>query len=165
MFFMYSETAETNFHNIEIILALQHLMVPSTVVLKNHKRYKATIEKSKMWLFKLIDCKTLIEAHLTLAKTDRQIKQLEEYPIIFGIGECNTSVSEFILAFHDIRYKFYTIIEAIDAAFKCYMIFRVNFPPEHKRLWVLLNALFYKVDSDLVVVTPAIASVIGSFKI
>lgn len=161
---LYSETAETNFHNIQLILALQHIMAPSSVILKNTKRYKASIQTSKTWLLKLVEDKALIAAQLNFAMADRQLKKLNDYPIIFGIGESNRSVSEFVLRLNNISYNFKTIIEALDATFKCYHFFQIQFSPEHKRFWALLNGLFYKIDSKLDL-TPTVVSIINSFEL
>lgn len=161
---MYSDTAEKNYHNIQIVLALQHLLAPSSVVLKSKKRFRPSIPSSKKWLFQLVECKTLIEAEINLAKLHWQKHQLEAYPTIFGIGETHLSVSEFVVVFNDIHYTFESIVEAIDASFKCYLFFNISFSPEHKRFWTSINSLFYKIDS-VPKPTPAILSIINSFKI
>lgn len=145
-------------------MALQHLMVPAALVLQNKKKYKPTIEKSKTCLFRLVDDKSNMDAFLTLSLKDRQTKKLEIYPMIFGIGESNSTISEFVLTFKGIAYSFNTIIEALDTAFKCYVFFNISFSPEHKRFWALLNGLFYKIKCKLEI-TSAISSIINSFEI
>lgn len=116
-------------------------------------------------MLKLVEDKALIEGHVSLAKKDRQKKQLDLYPMIFGIGEDNESVKEFILRYNEICYSFYNFVEALDAAFKFYIFFKIPFPPEHKRLWALINGIFYKIETPLLDLTSAILSCIKSFDV
>lgn len=140
-------------------------MEPTTVVLKNKKRFRATIPSSKNRLLRLVLDIDMIEGHLSLAKKDRETKQLDLYPMIFGIGEGYESVSEFILRYNDINYTFYKFVEALDATFKFYIFFKIPFPPEHKRFWALINGIFYKIETPRLEITSAISSHIKSFKI
>lgn len=147
-----------------MVLALQHLLAPASVTLKNKKRFRPTIEKSKNWLLKLVDDKTMIDGYLALSTKERQNRKLETYPVIFGIGESTSSIcDEFVLRFKNISYTFDTIIEALDAVFKCYVVFNINFSPEHKRFWALLNGLFYKIECKLEI-TSSILSIVKSFE-
>lgn len=139
-------------------------MEPASIMLPNKKRFRPTIPSSKDRLLKLVDDISQTDAQLKLFYLDRQRKKLKIYPIIFGIAENYDLVSKFLLKYNDICYEFDSFVEALDAAFKFYIFFKLPFSPEHKRLWVLLNGLFYKIESDLLEETSAITSCIKSFK-
>lgn len=132
--------------------------------MQNKKRFRPTIENSKTWLLKLVDEEALIDAGLDLMKKDRKKRLLEIYPVIFGIGESNRSISNFVVAFESIRYTFDTFVEALDATFKFYVYFKIKFSPEHQRFWDLINGIFYKIDLE-VEITSATSSILQSFDI
>lgn len=160
-----AEIEGRNFYNIEVAMALLHFMSPTTVYLQNKKRYRPTIESSKCRLLQLVDDESLIGNRIKLVLKDRQEKQLKLYPLIFGIGESNETVEQFVLKFSHITLKFDSIVEAFDAAFKLYLFFKIEFPPEHQRFWAVINCLFYKIETPLLLTTPAILSSVQSFEI
>lgn len=156
---------DANVYDIEFALALLHFMEPSSIVLKNNKRFKATLPSSKMRLFKLVEDKAKIEIHWALAEKGRRQLQLNSFPMIYGVGETNKLVSEFTLKFNQLNYTFDSFVEALDGAFKFYIFFKLPFSPEHRRFWALINGLFYKIDTPLLEMTSAISSCLNSFKI
>lgn len=159
----YAENSGTNFYNTQIVYALQHLMAPTTVVNKEkNKRFRATATSAKSMLIKLVNGKTEMKKYLEYFTKWRESEKQDIHPIVFALGESHNTVIEFVVSFRGLSYFFDTIIEAIDAAFKCYLFFQIGFPPEHKRFWSVINGLFYNVECGLNT-TPAISSTIGSF--
>lgn len=146
-------------------MALLHLMEPNSVILPNKERFRPTIQSAKERLFKVVEGVEQIDAYWEFFKKDRRNKQLNLYPIIFGIGADNASASEFVLKYNDVSYFFGTFLEALDASFKFCIFFKITFSPEHKRFWVLLNGLFYKINMQCLNETPAISSCVKSFQI
>lgn len=132
-YYFLDEMENANIYDIEFALALLHLMEPSSVVLKSKKRFRATLPSSKMRLFKLVEDKAKIESHWALTEKGRRQSQLNLFPMIYGVGETNKSVSEFILKYNQLSYYFDTFVEALDGAFKFYIFFKLPFSPEHRR--------------------------------
>ncbi len=91
-------------------------------------------------------------------------KEIPYFPIIFGIGEDERNMSKFVVALHDVYYSFDNFIDAMDAAFKCFVFYRINYPPQVKRFWTLINALFYKIVNDQLQIKSSLASVISSLR-
>lgn len=75
-------------------------------------------------------------------------KNVKEHPIIFGIGEERHSVNEFDVAFKNIRYNFDNYLSALDATFKIFHFFGIEFPPESRKVWLIVNELFYKLKTQ-----------------
>ncbi len=106
-----------------------------------------------------------MEQELKLNLSDCDKKNIQYYPLIFGIGGDNENITEFVVALSDIRYIFPTFIEALDGAFKCYIFFKIAFPPQTIRFWSLINAIFYKIEKMDLKLTPTISSITRSLDI
>lgn len=140
-------------------------MEPRGVTLSNKMKYRPTIPSTKERLLNRVLDGSEIAGVMDMVLKDRQNKDLNLYPLIFGIGEDLEHIQEFILQFKGVRYPCDNFIGALDASFKFHIFFNVPFSPEHKRFWALMNGLFYQIETPLLEITSAISSHISAFKI
>lgn len=90
-------------------------------------------------------------------------KELQYYPIIFGIGDDEQNLTEYVVAIGEIFYSFPSFIEAMDAAFKCFIFYNITFPPQVIRFWSLINEIFFKIKKPELKLTSSLSAVLKSF--
>lgn len=151
----------TCYQNAQLVNALHGAAIPSSVML-GKKRWKPSIESSQDCFFKYTLNRETMEKDLKLNLANCDKKYIQHHPLIFGIGDDNTNITEYVVAVSDVFYKFPTFIEAMDAAFKCYIFFKIGFPPQTIRFWALINAIFYKVQNVDLKLTPTLSSIVRS---
>lgn len=98
-----------------------------------------------------------------LANCDK--KDIEHYPMIFGIGNDEEQVSEFVVALCDVYYTFPSFLQAMDGAFKCFIFYSIPFPTQTVRFWSFINAIFYKISVIDLKLTPTLSATIRSLKV
>lgn len=69
-------------------------------------------------------------------------KGIEEHPVVF---ESKNEVKYFVGVGNTI-YECTSFIDAVDAAFKIFVTFKIPFPPECEKVWLFLNEIFYKIQ-------------------
>lgn len=95
--------------------------------------------------------------------TSCDVKELQHYPIIFGVGDDNRNLHEYVVAIRDVFYTFPNFIEAMDAAFKCFVVYNIPFPPQVVKYWMIINGIFYKIDHVQLKLTPSVSALLKSF--
>lgn len=66
------------------------------------------------------------------------------------------ATDEFIVAFRKIRYSFNHLFQALDVAFKIFIVFRINFPCASRQFYVFLNEIFYDISLHIKKSTKAL---------
>lgn len=125
--------------------ALHHLnyIMPSRVVVKN-KAWTPTVADSKNAFFNMVKNEHSIIAKMNSRKIACNEKKIQEHPMIFEF-EVSKNV-EYRVGLGDATYECESFIDAVEAAFKCFVTFKIPFPPECANLWHFLNQIFYKID-------------------
>lgn len=131
--------------NVAIAFALHHLLIPSSIGW-GAKRWRPSVKSSKGTMLQIVASKSSIPLKLKFRKTQRNLRSIEDHPIIFGVGE-EEDIEEYIVVMGNIFYSFENFIDALDACFKCHVIFNRNFPPESLKFWTFLNLIFYKIET------------------
>lgn len=137
------------------------IAIPTAVTWQN-KRWKPSIQTSQDCFFINVTDDEQMQKELKKKLKSCDSKELEYYPIIFGVGEGERNISTYVVALHDVFYSFETFIEAMDAAFKCYIFYRIKFPPQVVKFWTFINHLFYKINHPQLVVSAPLASITNS---
>lgn len=164
LLFLRRLSTDTCYQNVQLAKALHGAAIPSTVALGN-KRWKPSIESSQDCFFKYTLNRETMEKDLKLNLTNCDKKNIQYHPLIFGIGDIKgdtQNISEYVVAISDVYYTFPTFIQAMDGAFKCYIFFKIAFPPQVIRFWSLINAIFYKIQNIDLKLTPTLSSIIRS---
>lgn len=138
--------------------------MPSAVKLDDGKRWRPSIATSMEYFLSSAINKESMEQLLSKKLRACDKKNLQYFPIIFGIGEDEENLSEYAVAINDIFYSFPTFIEAMDASFKCFTFYNITFPPQVKRFWSLINAIFYKIENSQLKLDPALSAIIKSLE-
>lgn len=163
--FSYNETyefSESNFTHLTLALALHAVAMPAGTV-TGKKRWKPSCVTSQMCFIQHVTDTGKMRSELRLHLADCDKKKLVRYPIIYGVGPTEIEVSEYVVAVDDALYSFTTILDAMDAAFKCFIIFKIPFPPTVSKFWTLINHLFYKIKYDELELTPCLSALLKSF--
>lgn len=63
-----------------------------------------------------------------------------------GDGGDGSEERKYFIGLGDTIYACESLIEALDASFKLFVMFKIPFPPECKRIWIFLNEIFYKIN-------------------
>lgn len=138
------------------------LAIPSSIVWKN-KRWKPSIDTSKECFFQVAADKGAMLSKLLVHLKSCDLKQVPHFPIIYGIGRDIENLLEFVVAISEIIYTFPTFLEAMDAAFKCFIFYNIPFPPQVVRFWSLINGIFYKNENPQIKLSSSLSSTLKSF--
>lgn len=109
--------------------------------------------------------KETMEKELKVKLADCNKKNIQHHPLIFGIGDDEENILEYVVAISNVYYTFPTFIQAMDGAFKCYIFYKIAFPPQAIRFWALINAIFYKIRNIDLKLTPTLSSILRSLNI
>lgn len=142
-------------------MALHHLPVnvPSSYDY-GVKRWRPSTKKSKYTVFKRVYSKNSIPKAIKERALDRNLHEIKDHPLIYGIGEYLYDIELFYVALGDALFEYRSFIDALDACFKYFKVFKIDFPLESIKFWKFLDAVFYKTNTET---EPALASVINSF--
>lgn len=151
-----------NEQNIVFCMALFHLPIniPASFGFKA-KRWRPTVKSSKNSVFKRVYSGASIAKAMQVRKAARDKQDIEEHPLIYGIGEYFDEMSEFYVAMGDILYKFNSFIEALDASFKCYKVLKRDYPKDSAKFWNFIDSVFYKTRNEQ---NSQVLAVINSFQ-
>lgn len=108
--------------------------------------------KKKTWLPTIVDSKDAflklvanglkgIEKQLKIRKVRCEEKGMEEHLLIL-----ESTMNEYFMGVGATIYECPSFIDALDAAFKFFVVFKINFPPDCSKIWHFLNQIFYKID-------------------
>lgn len=136
---------DVNTKNIAIGKSLHYLASPGS---RGHtNKWLPSMKSSQRTIYKFIQYSCKIPIEMDKRNTFCKEKNMKEHPLIFGVGDNKDSVNEFIVAFKNLRYTFNDYLRALDAVFKMYNFFGIDFPPESQKVWVIINELFYKLKT------------------
>lgn len=153
---------ESSYVYSRVAVAMHALAIPTTIVWQN-KRWKPSIDTSKECFFRNATDKDSMLSMLQVHLRSCDKKKLQRYPIIYGIGEDEENLSEYVVATSDVIYTFSTFLEAMDAAFKCFVFYNITFPPQVIRFWSLINSIFYKIINPQLKLTSSLSAILKSF--
>lgn len=147
--------------NLYVIYLLHFLIPPvSRTMLENPNSSKQTCLKfsikdsqNSMFVFgaSVLECQAKIEK-IKLLKLPIQ-------PFIIVLGTLQDPKS-FIIYFDDVRFKFNCILQAVDACFKIFMLFNLQYPSASILVWNFIQKYFYNISTDFDKIHPNINLVI-----
>lgn len=116
------------------------------------KRWRPTVKMAKLSVFKRVYSKESIAKAIKLRGIVRVKRDIKEHPIIYGVGESLDEINCFFVALGNVLFEFDSFVKALDICFKCYKVFKIDFPKESIKFWRFLDAVFYRtgpVDNNL----------------
>lgn len=140
---------DANTKNVAIEKSLHYLLSPGSK--GQSKRWLPTMKASASTVYKYVKYSCKIELELEKRATFCKEKNFKEHPLVFGVAESEDSVEEFVVAVGNLRYKFTDYLRALDTTFKIYNFFGIKFPPESRKVWLIINALFYDIETEEVI--------------
>ncbi len=127
------------------MMALHNLsyLMPTRVVVNNKSIYPAVAE-SKRAFFQIVGKEQSMVSSMNTRNAVCREKGIKEHPVIFEYE--NRNEMQYSVCVSDTIYDCSSFIDAVDVAFKVYVIFEIPFPPECEKIWLFLNEIFYKCD-------------------
>lgn len=141
------------------MMAMHHLSFLTPVKVTNNVTWTPSIVQSKESFFKTIKNEQQITAEMGIRRSQREKKEILPHPMIFEI----LNKGKYVVAIGETFYDCTSFIDAVDAAFKIYVILNIPFSPECSKVWRFLNEIFYKLDLELTP-DPKLMSMVSSFK-
>lgn len=145
-------------------MALHGMAIPSSVK-SGPKRWKPSIETSQNCFYEFVISSHEMENKLKAKLASCDMKAIQHYPMIFGIGDDEDHVLEYKVIIRDVHYTFPTFLQAVDGAFKCFIFYKISFPTQTIRFWSLVNELFYKIRIIELTLTPTLSAMARSLNI
>jgi len=93
----------------------------------------------------------------------RKQKNIPIQPCMLLVGTI-TNPSEIIIYFDEIKYKFFSIVKAIDSCFKIYHVFNIEYPIESINVWLFIQHYFFNIKSKFDKSCPLINQIISELK-
>jgi hypothetical protein len=75
-----------------------------------------------------------------------------------------TNPSQIIIYFDEIKYKFFSVIKAIDLCFKIYHVFNIEYPIDSWNVWLFIQRFFFNIKSKFDKSCPTIEQIISELK-
>lgn len=127
-------------------MALHHLSytVPTKVSIeKKNVSWTPTIPDSKDSFLMVVKNSAEMDKFLKSQYKLCELKNIKQHPIIFELK--NSKEIKYIIAVGNTTYESASLIDAVDEAFKIFVMLKIPFPPQCDRVWLFLNELFYKI--------------------
>lgn len=127
-----------------ILYLLHAFLIPSTHVVKNQAGKKVHIK------FSLKDSQnSFMLVKENIQQIEAALKSLEEknepiQPLIIVIGSV-LDPKEILVDFDGIKFKFFTVLKAVDTCFKIFHLFNLKYPSPSILVWTFIQQYFYKV--------------------
>ncbi|XP_037033372.1 uncharacterized protein LOC119072298 [Bradysia coprophila] len=142
---------DLNAKNRTFVMALHQLSytVPAHTTSEKNKHkitWAPTIPESKDAFLVVVNDSEELDKRLKLQYRLCELKNFKIHPVIFVMGKANNT--RYVIALGSIRYECESLIDAVDDAFKIYVMMKIPFPPQCARVWLFLNELFYKIDLE-----------------
>lgn len=107
------------------------------------RRKKPTIQDAQDSI--LVIVKTDAELQEYLADRFEGDSPMGNHPIIVAMAP-NPEKIYFYVMYYNLKYRLWTLVEALDICFKMFRIFHVDFPYQCTQFYSFLNEMFYKLD-------------------
>lgn len=124
------------FHNL-------HYVVPTKCTFQK-KTWTPTIPESQEAFIKMVNNSNAIAIEMKKHKALYEGKGIQDHPIVFEVK--NSGSRGYCVVVCQTIYDCSSLIEAVDAAFKFYVMCNIPFPPQCVKFWMFLNQFFYKID-------------------
>lgn len=86
-----------------------------------------------------------IQTQIKIQKENYNRKLLTCQPIVIAVGPTTKDLHDFYVIFDNIKYKFSSLLKAIDVCFKVYSVLNASYAQECEQLWTFLQKYFYKI--------------------
>lgn len=93
----------------------------------------------------------------------RKQKNVPIQPCMLIVGTI-INPSQIIIYFDEIKYKFFSVIKAIDLCFKIYHVFNIEYPIESLNVWLFIQRYFFNIKSKYDKSCPIIQQIISELK-
>lgn len=124
------------FHNL-------HYIVPTKCTVKK-KTWTPTILESQEAFLKTVNNSNAIAIEMKKHKAIYGGKGIQDHPIVFEVK--NSGSRDYFVGVCQTIYDCPSLIEAVDAVFKLYVMCNIPFPPQCVKFWLFINQFFYKID-------------------
>nr|CAI5856650.1 unnamed protein product [Callosobruchus analis] len=135
----------TDGHNAAVLWALHGYIVPTNRVVKRGVTDKKTTTKHTI--------KDSQKSVLCVGQNQQEVEERINHlratnvsiqPALYCLGRDIFSIEDVCVIFDNIRYKFSSILEALDICFKIMYLFDLGFPTESQILYSFIEINFFK---------------------
>lgn len=126
---------------------LHAIFIPtSKKVTKDHAGKKCLVKytikdsQNSFIIFKNSVCE--LEEYITVKRNEKNPIQ----PFILIVGT-PVNPKEIVIFFDSIKYKVFSILNAIDVCFKLFHLFNLEYPTESCYVWLFIQKLFYNINT------------------
>lgn len=148
-----------------IVGLLIHSLLPPTVrhtLKKDNKKLivKSTIKDSQDSFFIHVNVINDFERKIDIYR-NRLISRNETLqPIIIGVGPDLLQLTEFIVFYDNIKYKFSNFIAALDCCFKIFHVLDLHYPKDSYSYWMFIQKYFFDINLAEDNVSPSVLCLI-----
>jgi hypothetical protein len=148
-----------------IVALLMHSLLPPTVkhTIKNNNKkliVKSTIKDSQDSFFLHVTVNNDFERKIDVYRNTLISRNETLQPIIIGVGSNLLTLTEFIVFYDNIKYKFSNFIAAFDCCFKIFHVLDLQYPKDSYSFWIFIQKFFFDIKSADDNVTPNVLCLI-----
>jgi len=103
-------------------------------------RYTIKDSQNSFIIFKNSVCK--LEEYITVRKSEKN--PIKPFILIVGTP---VNPKEIVVFFDSIKYKMFSILNAIDVCFKLFHLFNLEYPTESCYVWLFKQKMFYNINT------------------
>lgn len=118
-------------------------LVPTKVTVKQ-KTWTPSIPDSQQAFLKIVTNSNAIVGEMKKQKAICDMRGIPDHPIVFVLEKSESN--KYFVGLCETVYEIESVIDAVDAAFKFFVMFEIPFPPQAVKFWLFLNQIFYKID-------------------
>lgn len=149
-----------------IVALVLHSLLPPTVKhavkADNNKKQiiKSTIKDSQDSFFIHVNVINDFDRKIDIYRNILINRKETLQPLIVGIGNDLLTLTEFIVFYDDIKYKFTNFIAALDCCFKIFYVLNLRHPKDSYNFWLFIQKYFYEIELPEDKVSPSVLCLI-----
>lgn len=139
-----------------ILYLLHAVLVPTSKIVKVEKGKKVHVKhsiKDSQNSFMIVG-RTVEEAEAELRQ--KLEKKVSLQPLIMVTGSV-LNPENIVLYFDGVKFKFFSILTAVDICFKIYIIFNLEYPVESKLIWSFIQIFCYNLSIKSETIHPNVS--------
>jgi len=153
-----------NHKNSVVLYVLHALFVPTSKMTYTDSNVKKCLQKfsikdSQNSFFIVSNTVVEIEEKLKIRRNNKNPIQ----PCLLIVGTI-PNPSQILVYFDETKYKFFSIVKAMDMCFKIYHVFNIEYPLQSLNVWLFIQRFFYNIKLQSDKPCPLVNQIISELK-
>ncbi|XP_067207639.1 uncharacterized protein [Linepithema humile] len=148
--------------NLKLLLLLPALCPPVCKIKKSKTIWKPTIEEAQASFILHVKTPGDIDKALTGMRDKYANFGVQLQPLIIAVGPTLSEVTGYYVNIDDTRYRFPSILAAVDLCFKSFHVLHAKYPKPSEPIWLFIQKIVYSFTTPWDKKLPCVATLVST---